>query len=389
MKIRLANESDRKQVYETIGYCFNTPQDSIENNIKNGTLNQYEQFIVAEENNQIYSLVSVVPFKMNFEGKVVDFGGIAGVSSLPECRGKGNISDIFSFALNYMKEKNMIFSGLGPFSFPFYRQFGYEWCYTWQLVEVNVNDLKAFKSAFTYKKLTKEDSDLTEKFRNKVNKKLNGPFVRSAKQIEDKWNEYKSKNAHVYGAFNENNELVSYMVYTIEGRMLKAFEIYFVDEESKEYLLSFIYKHRSSIDSAELILDVDDTIRNVLPSPRIKYWHWPNKMGRIVMVKEALKMLNVLDDTLNAYTIKVNDKQAPWNDKTFKINVNNHQVEVSETSDNADLEIDINRLSQITLGHISAKEALQSNFVKVNNHKALDAFIKTFSKRTTMLWQEF
>ena len=218
MKCRLANEKDRKAVYETIGYCFNTHEDSIKNNIENGPLNKYEQFIVAENDKQeIESVFSVVPFNVYFEGEIVKFGGVAGVSSLPEHRGAGNINNLFKFALKYMKDNNMILSGLGPFAYQYYRKFGYEWTYTWQLVSININDLKGFKEASKYKKLTKENAEEFENFRNKCNQRINGPIIRDERIVNEKWNHYKNSVSHVYAAY-EKDEIVSMMVYKQEGR---------------------------------------------------------------------------------------------------------------------------------------------------------------------------
>ncbi len=391
MKIRLATQKDKEGVYKTIGYCFNSSQSTIKENINNTDYNTYEQFIVAldDEESKIESVVSVVPFEVFFEGKKVNFGGIAGVSSLPENRGGGNIAGIMAYALNYMKEKNMILSGLGPFAFQFYRKFGYEWCYTWQLVTIPIDDLKNFPAAFTYKQLFKDEADIVEKFRNEINQKINGPIIRDERIINDKWNYYLSSNSHVYAAYNEQNEMVSYMVFHQEGREIKVSEMYFKDEISRQYLLNFLYRHRSMVDKVELVLTTDDEIRNILPTPRIQYWHWPNKMGRVVMVKEALELLNIEEPFETSYNLKVNDSLADWNNKTFHICCVNGHLVVEETNDPEDFEITIQRLSQITLGHLSAKDAVKLNLIKVNNENKLKALYKTFTKRTTMLWQEF
>lgn len=389
MKVRLAKDSDRKQIYQIMGYCFNYSQQSINNNIEHGDLNS-ERFVVMEDdNNNILSLFSIIPYQVNFEGHVVGFGGIAGVSSLPEYRGLGNIENLFIFALKYMKDNNVILSGLGPFAFPFYRKFGYEWCYTWQLVAFNISELKNFKAAKTYKRFTKEDAKVVEDFRNQVNAKINGPLVRDDKVIENKWNEYNGNNYYVYGAYDENDTLVSYMVYHFENRKIKVSEMYFINETSRQYLLNFLYRHRSSADSVELVLATTDEFRNLLSTPRVSYWQWANKMGRVVMVKEALELLNIKDGFKGSYILKVNDEYAPWNNKNFKISCNNNHLLVEEVSRKADFEVSIQRLSQLILGHLSSTEALNLELIQVNNLKKINLFEKTFSKRTTMLWQEF
>lgn len=390
MKIRLATEQDKVGVYETMGYCFNSDRGSIDNNIKNGTLNNHEQFIVAvNDKEEVISTFSVIPFNVNFEGEVVGYGGVGGVSSLPEHRGEGNIASMFVYALEYMKEHNMILSGLGPFAFQFYRKMGYEWCYTWQLVSVPINDLKAFPAAPKYKELRKENAQELEDFRNKVNSKINGPVVREAHTIDGKWSQYTNQRKRVYAALNENDEIVSAMVYHQEGREIKVSEIYFENETARQYLFNFLYRHRSMTDSVEFIVAVDDEIRMVLPTPRIKYWHWPYMMGRVVMVKEALKLLKLEENFKGSYTLKVKDDLANWNNKTFKISCLNKRLIVEETTKKADFEITIQRLSQLVFGYIGGKEALKLELLKVNNQTKEQSLIKSFSKRTTMLWQEF
>ena len=146
MKIRFANENDKAGIYKTMGYCFNTPYNSIKNNIENGSFAKNEKFVVAvDDNNDIKSLFAIIDYNTYFEGKIAKMAGIAGVSSLPENRGEGNIEDLFKFALKYMNDNDFIFSALGPFAFQYYRKFGYEWCYTWQLVSIPIEDLKNFK----------------------------------------------------------------------------------------------------------------------------------------------------------------------------------------------------------------------------------------------------
>ena len=390
MKIRLANEQDRVGVYEAIGYCFNSDRGSIENNIKNGTLNNHEQFIVAvNDNEEVISTFSVVPFTINFEGEKVPFGGVAGVSSLPEHRGEGNIANMFVYALQYMKDNNMILSGLGPFAFQFYRKMGYEWCYTWQLVTIPIEDLKSFPAAPKYKELRRENWELFEEFRNKVNSKINGPVIRDQHIINNKWSQYESQRKRVYAALNENDEIISMMVYHQEGREIKVSELYFESEKARQYLLNFLYRHRSMTDKVELIVAVDDEVRAILPTPRINYWHWAYMMGRIVVVKDVLELLKLENSFEGSYTIKVKDDLADWNNKTFKVSCKENRLLVEETDNEADFEITIQRLSQLAMGYISGKEALKLELLKVNNQEKIHLLEKSFSKRTVMLWQEF
>ena len=261
---------------------------------------------------------------------------------------------------------------------------------TGTITKKDIEDLKNCVSAKKYHRFNKDEANIVEEFRNKVTKNMNGPLIRDDNVINNKWQEYYDNNYYVYGAYDENDVLVSYMVYRMEGKEIKVSEMYFLNETSRQYLLNFLYRHRSQINKVELVLTTLDEFRNLLPSPRINYWQWPNKMGRVVMVKEALELLNIKDNFKGSYTLKINDKYAPWNDKIFQISCQNHHLIVNEKiTKKFDYEITIQRLSQLILGHLSASEALSLELIKVNNSNKNDLLTKTFTKRTTMLWQEF
>ena len=104
---------------------------------------------------------------------------------------------------------------------------------------------------------------------------------------------------------------------------------------------------------------------------------------------KALELLKLEEGFDGSYVIKVNDEHAPWNNKNFKLLCNNDRLVVSECEEKEDFEVSIQRLSQLVLGHVSGKEAIKLELVKVNNQEKEKLLKKTFTKRTTMLWQEF
>ncbi|MCQ2431692.1 MAG: GNAT family N-acetyltransferase [Clostridia bacterium] len=65
-------------------------------------------------------------FKSYYHGTVLGAMGIGGVASVPEYRRGGSIREIFNHIFAMAPERNWAISYLYPFSFAFYRQFGYE-----------------------------------------------------------------------------------------------------------------------------------------------------------------------------------------------------------------------------------------------------------------------
>ena len=111
MSIMLATEKDHDEIIKVMATCFNWNVDEMLKERKDIPINNHEQFFVYKnENNEIESLLSVVSFDAFYEGNVVKYGGIAGVSTLPQYRKKGNIRKIMEKAIEYMYENNILSS---------------------------------------------------------------------------------------------------------------------------------------------------------------------------------------------------------------------------------------------------------------------------------------
>ncbi len=80
-------------------------------------------FLIDE---QLTSQVMATPFQVNFHGVRYPMAGIGYVASYPEYRGEGGISAIMKEMLADLAKQKVALSYLAPFSYPFYRQYGYE-----------------------------------------------------------------------------------------------------------------------------------------------------------------------------------------------------------------------------------------------------------------------
>ena len=389
MSIMLATEKDHDEIIKVMATCFNWNVENMLKERKDIPINNHEQFFVYKnENNEIESLLSVVSFDAFYEGSVVKYGGIAGVSTLPQYRKKGNIRKIMENAIEYMYQNNMIISGLGPFKFEFYRQFGYEWCYDFQIVNCKIDYLKDFKLADNYKSFSYKSAYIVERFRNKVICDINGAIYRDDHFIKQQWNKYKSKKSKVIGAYY-NHKLVSYMVINSEKDTIKVDEMYYQDEKSRQYLLAYLSKYIGKYEKVEFLIQTQDNLRTILPSPRITTYRWPNMMGRIIDVKKALELYKVNKSFKKSINMKVVDLMNPHNNKTFKLSCINNKLSVLETKEKDDFSIDINRLSQLLFGFLSAKELIEIDEINISNKSIIPVIESLFTKRKTMIWQEF
>lgn len=390
MSVRLAKKEDIRTYYKMLSYCFNSGNANIENNVNNANFPS-DEILVNEIDGKVCQCTHVVPFMIHFDQKVYPMGGIAGVSSYPENRDSGGIKDILIYSLQYMKERGMIFSALGPFAFEFYRKYGWEWGFVFQKIKFPIADIAKTPKAHHYKELTKEDDELIDNFRNQFVSKLNGSVLHSSSIRENRWQSFYHQFMHCYAAYNENNQIESIAFFKIENRTLICDELFYVNETGRQHMLHFFYVHRSQVDFVELLMPRNDNLRMLLPNPRIQYWEWANMMFRVVVAKEAFKAMKINFKTKGKFRLKVNDLQAPWNHQVFELFVENGTLDVKEWGNSKayDFEISIQRLSQLVLGFMSGEEAIQLEVVHIKSPNKIDLFKKVFTKRPTMLWQMF
>ncbi len=384
MAVRIAKKEDARSISSIMSYSFNFGNRNIEETSKNF---DHQGWLVNEENNQVTSAVKVHDYLMMYEGKYVKMGGVGGVCSSPENRSGGTVKDILTYSLEYMNNQDFYFSALGPFSFEFYRKYGWEWGFSFQLVNIPIDHLKNFKPAYKYVCLDKKDNELIENYRNQFIATINGPLYHSEKILEDRWNNFYNNFTHVYASYNQDNTLTAIAFFRIQDKTLHCDEIYFTSEEGRQHMLHLFYRHRSQINNVEMQLLTCDNIRTILPSPRIQYWEWPHMMIRIINVKKVLESLKC--NVKGTIKLKVIDKQAPWNNQIFKISGDGSSLKVEEGCKNYDFAITIQRLSQLAIGFLSGKEAFDLNLVEIKNLKKISIFTQIFLKRKTMLWQMF
>jgi len=85
--------------------------------------------------------------------------------------------------------------------------------------------------------------------------------------------------------------------------------------------------------------------------------------------------------------MKIDDIYAPWNNAVFKVEVEDGKakVEVLRSNVSADLRCSIQVFSQVAIGYIGLKEAVQLEKVKAPNKGKLDKIKRLFPAKVTYI----
>ncbi|RBW71022.1 GNAT family N-acetyltransferase [Bacillus taeanensis] len=250
--------------------------------------------------------IQEVPFYM---------GGIASVATWPEYRRKGMVKKLLKKVLIKMKENGQTISMLHPFSFPFYRKYGWETFIAYKKYTIDINQIPRSEAADgTIKRIGKNRSLLNEIY-TAYAKKYNGMLIRS----EEWWKNliFTQKNHQTVVWYDEEQVPKGYAIYTVKDKRMKVEELIFLNEQARCGLWNFISQHDSMVHTVQLTVPESDQFSFVFENPSFKQEVVPYFMARIIDVKDFLTQYPLKPS--RSLFLHVYDEFASWNNGIFHL----------------------------------------------------------------------
>ena len=340
---------------------------------------------------QVESALVVRPYTIRMNGKDVKMGGIGGVVTKPECRGKGHVTKIMVEAFADMDRKGQIFSFLYPFSYGYYRKLGYEICKSETVATIPLDQLEGYPYPVDITPFTPGD-DITpyKEVYETFTKNRNLAFVRD----DDFWREITLKRdpyqnlEFTFLTRDAQGKPNAYVLYAAEkgsddhGNTLRVKEIAYTTVEGLHGVFGFFAKLGAEFNHLRWHVPADFDVRSLFPDGyEISISNNAGGMNRLVNVAECLKTLNPpVWPTEESVVVDVVDKFLPRNTGAYKIAWDSAGLTVEKVDcDAPDLSLSVETLAQLVTGYINMEEAGFRPDVKVHN-KAL-ALAKLFPKK--------
>lgn len=327
-----------------------------------------------DENGVMTSSLLVYHHHQMFDGKNIDCGEINMVSSLPEARVSGNIRALIKAVFSEFIEQNFVFSTLHPFSFSFYRKFGYEMSCSALRQEFPVTELSNYICTYHVKMAeTDEDMSVMRKLYEAFIKNKNLGLIRPDREWQlvpdnghgdgpfGKKNYYRyifSDNKgvpHAHLVFSYQNSKEHFMVGT-----LTVSDISYDSPEAFKNILGFIYRLRANCVNISLRLPNEIDMATLVQNPdKVTRSLSSFNMARILNVKKALALMKHPEGN-GSYSINVIDAFLAANDGVFCVTyVDGKAVSVEYSNGgSADLTVGVNVLCQMVLGLIDLEMAV-------------------------------
>lgn len=388
MKIEFLNSSHIDELTELWSQSFVLPYEQVstwinEKNIRN--------CIGIIENNKLVSALNIIPFEFYIRGKTLGLSGIGGVATFPEYRGKNHVHHLLKEAIKISREKELIFSALYPFSFEFYRLFGWELTGFQKRYVRKTYNLAKFKEFEGVKRINIEDWKIIRPIYEKYAKGFTGPI----KRTEERWESIILRNrtlTYLY-TYEEKGEIKGYLLYNVEKKDINKIivkEMITLEISAYKGFLGLFNKQIMTIEEVEWTSPLDDPLSYILPNPRGECRIEPTFMLRVVDVEKALTSINYSKEIKERITINLKDEYADWNNKVWELEIEEGKVNIRKIDTlNYDLSLNISTLTPIIAGALSPFKAYSLGLIEVGDKKTIDKMDKIFPPYPTFCWDYF
>lgn len=326
---------------------------------------------------KLCSSMVVHDYQVRFDGHTVGMGGVGGVATLPESRKGGYVRHIFEKCLPDMREKGMVFSFLYPFSFAFYRKFGYELCYTPNRVSVPMSFFKhyPFPNHITMYQPGEDTSGFAAVYEAFTRDK-NLSLVRG----EGAWKHLLSKDPYVtrhytYLHRDEDGQADSYLMFQAEdshgdeGNVLRVRELAWASPAGLHAMFGFLGGLSPQFDKLQWNAPRGINVFSLFPeSYEIHASRPANGMNRIVNITKAMELIKAPSHA-GRTVIGVFDKFLPSNTGVYAIEWESGAITVKPTDRPADLEADIETMAQLVTGYLTPDEARLKRGVAIHGNE--------------------
>lgn len=319
----------------------------------------------AFHQDQLAAMLTVYPFQMWLNGRLLATGGIGGVASWPEYRRQGYVGKLMRYSLETMRARGQSVSVLAPFSFAFYRKYGWETFIERKKYTIEKRWMPAFPAqAGTVRRIAAtEHIPLLNRLYEAYASAFNGMIQRDESRWRNHILNHSKDVAVVYD--DEHGNPKGFLIYQVMNRVLQVKEFVHADEEARKGLWNFIAGHDSMADKVTMFAPGSDDLTWQLAEPRIQQELAAAWMIRIVDLKAFVEQYPFrTTGESHRFVIRIEDRNAAWNEGCFTIEVDHdgraNVTPVLEGSDGeAAAACDIQTLSALLAGCQPAKRLRQ------------------------------
>ncbi|MDG0810997.1 GNAT family N-acetyltransferase [Cohnella rhizosphaerae] len=342
------DDFDERIALSEFAFQFKLPQERRETELQ--YFRPEEHLGAFDEQGKLLSALMLLPFRVWVNGVSVKMGGIASVATWPEARRHGCVSRLLSVSLKKMREQGQTVSMLHPFSFAFYRKFGWEMTSELKKYELEPRHFPSKRhTPGSVERIAPNTAAVAELYA-KAASRYTGMLDRD----EEWWTRKRWTMPGLLALYrNEAGEPEGYVHYQVENRVMTVLEWVSVTEKARSGLWEFVGNHDSMIERLKMTVPMDDPLPFLVADPRFKQETHPYFMTRIVDAEAFLSQYRFASGPEETLSLRLQDAHAPWNDGAFLLSIGTDgkaALSRAEADPAATVTMDIQSLAALLLG---------------------------------------
>ncbi len=392
--IRLLQEQDIPDSIRLLNYSFEYFRNITlrEGNIVDRRIQdaiEERRLFGCVENGVLLSQAMYYDYKICVDGCKLPMAGIAIVSATPEARFKGKTGQLLQFMLDNLNEKMIPVSVLAPFSYAYYRKFGYEYCYRKKEIRLNINKFENFLHPDdVFLPVKPADYPVLNEIYEAWIGRYNGYVVRNGKiwQENTLCSLYMTLDRpYAYVHYDADGQAQGYLLYRLEGTTLTVHELAYRSYASLKSMLGFIYSHKSQCKEVIIRCPADFDLEFLVENPRFEQRLECGMSARVVNLDRAMGLRTF--DFEGSLSIAVRDDNIAANNRCQEFVFRGGKCLLT-VSEQPDVELTVNQFSQMYFGMCSPEEIVRRSQIACSPD-TLAKLNAVFHKRSTYICNDF
>ncbi len=307
--------------------------------------------IGAYDGGKLRACLGINDYQMFFGRDRRPCGGVAGVMSEPASRGRGYAGGLMRRSLEVMREDGKYLSSLWPFSFAYYRQFGWEWTGFNRYYKLPIRALWSDKEADYMEPLYEPQADLLNPLYEAQATRYNGPLVRSPGRWPAHLRARDGREPMVY-LYRRDGAPEGYAIlrFIKNSDTLRVEDFVALSRRAYLGMLGLVHRHEMQGQDVELQVPPDDPLWSFIRSYDVETKEVSAGMARVVDVTAALQELEPPAEVRGAAVFALQDETAPWNSGTWRVTAEDGMVTLAPCRDEPGIALDIQALTQAYWG---------------------------------------
>lgn len=372
---------------------YGTPQPGDADLLRQHT--KPEWTVAAYEDGKPVASVRTIPMTRFMFGSRTRFGAISPVACEAAYRRQGHVARLLTMSLELMREREQPISGLYTPHDGLYRRYGWERSEQKRRLRFDPGDIKFRLGSPSGRTVpgSKEDWERLDRIYMKRAPEANGRMQRSGGwwqwAVLTDYEPEKPVDRDIVIWIDASGEDAGYAIYQNQPtgnydtgwpqQQIWVHDMTALDQNAYLGLWSHFLTH----DLAErVVFDAhpQDPFQDLCEDPfAVKSERAEGPMIRMVDVESALGSRPFTGSGTPAFTMRIADESAPWNEGVWRVEAGEGKMRAEKTEADPDIELDVNFLAPLYTGFRSPQLLASVGMITVHNAAALPAIAEAFA----------